>query len=461
MADLDRGAELASPRCPGTSLQDIIGAEAAFQTVPAPLFRQAADDEGSNEHSVDRYVSYEFHRAEVEHMWRNVWQLACREEDIPEVGDQLVYEIAEHSILVVRSAQDEILAYHNTCLHRGRLLRTDDGHSASIRCPFHGWNWSLDGELKSIPSDWDFPHVDRAKFCLPKVHVGRWNGFVFVNMAKEPQPFEAYLGVLPEHFTHWPNPAQGRRKVAHVAAIVDCNWKVAMEAFIEGYHGPATHPQMAFYVGDVNTQYDVFGPTVSRMVSPQGVQSPVMRSTVDVATIVRTMAHDLGVGDPDAIVIPEGADARTALASHMRAMMAVATGSDMTNVSNSELLEAVQYHLFPNIMPWAGVMPMVYRFRPNGDDPDSCVADIMLLMPAGPNGEGPVRVPIRWLPRNPDWREAFEFGALGPIFNQDMQNLPFVQKGMKAAQKRTLTISRYQESRIRRVHATIDRYLER
>lgn len=459
MADLDVGASRQDSRCPGTTLQDILAAEAGSRTVPAPLFEQAGDDDGTCEIALDRYISRDFHRAEVEHMWRKVWQLACREEDIPEVGDQLVYEIAEHSILVVRSAPDVISAYHNACLHRGRLLRTEDGYSPSIRCPFHGWNWSLEGELRTVPSDWDFPHVDRAKFCLPKVHVERWNGFVFVNMAEYPESFETYLGILPDHFAHWSSPPQGRRKVAHVAAVVDCNWKVAMEAFIEGYHGPATHPQMAFYVGDVNTQYDVFGPTVSRMVSPQGVQSPVMRSEVDVATIVRSMAHDLGLGDPESIVVPEGADARTALANHMRMVASAATGIDMSGVSNSELLEAVQYHLFPNIMPWAGVMPMVYRFRPNGDDPDSCIAEVMLLMPAGPNGEGPMRVPIRWLPRNPDWRQAYEFGALGPIFNQDMQNLPFVQQGMKAASKKTITISRYQESRIRRVHATIDRYL--
>lgn len=450
----------ASGRCAGVSVQDILGREALTQRVPAPLLEESQQDLGDDDIAMDRYTSHAFHRLEVERMWRRVWQLACREEDVPEPGDQLVYEIAEHSVLVVRTKEGDIRAFHNACLHRGRLLRTENGFSSAIRCPFHAWTWNLDGTLKSLPSDWDFPHVDRSKFSLPEVHIGRWNGFVFVNLADQPEPFEDFLGVLPSHFEHWPAPPHGRRKIAHVAAVVDCNWKVAMEAFIEGYHGPSTHPQMAFYVGDVNTQYDVWGENVSRMVSAQAVQSPVLANTVEATRIVRAMAHDLGIGDPEALTVAEGGDARQAMADHMRALTGAATGMDMSAVSNAEVLEAVQYHLFPNIMPWAGVMPMVYRFRPSGDDPDSCVAEIMLLAPAGPNGEGPTRVPIRWLERNPDWRTAHEFGALGPIFNQDMQNLPHVQRGMKAAKKNAVTLSRYQESRIRRVHATIDRYLD-
>ena len=75
-----------------------------------------------------RYTDPEYHRLEVEKLWKKVWQMACREEDVPEVGDTCVYDICDLSFLIVRSAPDRIQAYYNACLHRGRQLREHDGN---------------------------------------------------------------------------------------------------------------------------------------------------------------------------------------------------------------------------------------------------------------------------------------------------------------------------------------------
>lgn len=459
MEDYDSGrSQPGGARSPGVSVQDVLRRESQTQAVPAPLLKESYEFLGDEDIPFDRYTSHAFHRREVEHLWLRVWQLACRVDDIPHPGDQLVYDIADLSVLVVRGEDGKVRAFPNACLHRGRLLRSEPGRAPSIRCPFHGWNWTLDGQLKALPSDWDFPHVDKAKFCLPKIHVAEWRGMIFVSMADVPLPFETFIAELESHFAAFPEPPHGRRKIAHVAAIVDCNWKVAMEAFVEGYHGPATHPQMAYYVGDVNTQYDTFGDHVSRMISLEAVPSPIMTVAVPVAQTLSTMAYDLGVGMGDDVPVAEGQSARDAMANHLRGVAAMATGADTSGLSNAEVLEAVQYHLFPNIMPWAGILPMIYRFRPNGDDVNSCIVDLMLLAPAGPQ---PVDAPaVRWLERNPDWCTAFEFGALGPIFNQDMQNLPLVQKGMRASRKAGATLANYQEIRVRQIHRTLDKYLE-
>ena len=85
------------------------------------------------------------------------------------------------------------------------------------------------------------------------------------------------------------------------------------------------------------------------------------------------MAYDLGVGMGDDVPVAKGQSARDAMANHLRGVAVMATGADTSGLSNAEVLEAVQYHLFPNIMPWAGILPMIYRFRPNGDDVDSCI----------------------------------------------------------------------------------------
>jgi phenylpropionate dioxygenase-like ring-hydroxylating dioxygenase large terminal subunit len=461
VADIDPQKKMApgEARAPGLSVQQILDSEADRQVIP-PVYREESYRFlGDDDLAVERYTSYDFHRREVEKMWRVTWQMACREEDIPDVGDHIIYELAEHSIIVVRVAEGTIKAYHNACLHRGRQLRTEGGCVPFFRCPYHGWSWNLDGTLKKIMSEWDFPHIDKERFSLPECHIGLWGGFVFISMADEPQPFDDYLGVLKPHFQQF-FPMEHRFKAAHVGAIIDANWKATMEAFIEGYHGPATHPQMAFYVGDENTQYDVYGDTVNRMISAEAVASPVLTYDIDAATIVSSMSRDLGIGHVDPDQIPDDANARDVMADMMRQMMGQAMGMDTSSVSNAELLEAIQYYLFPNMVPWGPAQPLVYRFRPNGDDPNSCIADIMLLMPLPPGMDRPPAAQLRMLPdRNPDWREAAELGALGQVFNQDMQNLPFVQKGLRASKKRGVTLSNYQEIRIRHYHQTIDKFL--
>ena len=142
------------------------------------------------------------------------------------------------------------------CLHRGRILRERDGNCAQIRCPFHGFTWSLDGKLATIPAEWDFPHVDKAKFALPECRVGTWGGFVFINMDPSASRSTRYLVGLDAQFARWP--LEKRYKQAHVAKIIATNWKVVQEAFSEAYHVIATHPQILAGIGDANSQYDVY-----------------------------------------------------------------------------------------------------------------------------------------------------------------------------------------------------------
>ena len=105
--------------------------------------------------SVEAYVSEDYARAERDKLWRKVWQQVGRVEDIPEVGDYLTYDILDDSILVVRTAEGEIRAYHNVCSHRGRRLVDTPAGAKNARgkakgrhfvCGYHGWRYNLDGE---------------------------------------------------------------------------------------------------------------------------------------------------------------------------------------------------------------------------------------------------------------------------------------------------------------------------
>ena len=130
------GLELPIGR-PGPSVQEIL----ARDVNPAPsvmLEESPALNLGSEDVSIERYFEKVWHDQEVEKVWRKTWQLACRVEDIPNVGDHIVYEIVHDSLIVVRSGPDEVRAYINSCLHRGTQLRAEGGCVKQFRCPFHG-----------------------------------------------------------------------------------------------------------------------------------------------------------------------------------------------------------------------------------------------------------------------------------------------------------------------------------
>src|SRR5215468_6432301 len=110
------------------------------------------DDDGTV--PTARYTSRAFLDLEKE----RVWQVACRDEEIPDVGDFVEYAIGDQSILVVRSAPDEVSAFHNACLHRGTRLASGTGRFAAgcIQCPYHGWRYGLDGRLERVVDREDF-----------------------------------------------------------------------------------------------------------------------------------------------------------------------------------------------------------------------------------------------------------------------------------------------------------------
>ena len=176
------------PRSPGLTYQDLLDQDT--HEVPEVLRLQSPKDVGLNEFGAHRYTTREYHEKEVEHLWMKVWQMACREEEIPEPGDHLRYDIAGRSFVIVRQLDRSIKAYPNACLHRGRMLKEFDGHASELRCPFHGFAWELDGCLKDVPARWDFPQIKDEEFSLPEIPVATWAGFVFINPDQECEPFE-------------------------------------------------------------------------------------------------------------------------------------------------------------------------------------------------------------------------------------------------------------------------------
>ncbi len=150
------------------------------------------------------YFDPGMHRLEIERVWSRVWQMACREEQLAAVGDSIVYEIGDASLIVIRTTETEIHAFHNSCLHRGTQLRTKPGHVRQLRCPFHGFTWNIDGSLREIPCAWDFPDLDPASYRPPR-GAGRHLGRVRL---RQPRPLGSATAGVPA------GPAGALRRVA-------------------------------------------------------------------------------------------------------------------------------------------------------------------------------------------------------------------------------------------------------
>jgi len=458
MSDLINVKQQGEARCEGISYQDLLNDE--IIDVPPYLRENTNPYMGDEDIDVARWVSRDFHQQEKEKLWPKVWQMACREEDIAEIGDHHIYEIVDQSLIVTRTGENEFKAFINSCLHRGRILRDCDGHADEFTCPFHGATWDINGEFKGIPCKWDFSHLDQKDMSLPQVKVGTWGGFVFINFDDNCVPLEDYLSPLPEHFARFP--LHDYYKGAHVQRVVQCNWKVGAEAFMESFHTLETHSEILTFTGDANSQYDTFGDHVSRSVTPMGVASPHMPDVTeaeimrDILELSGRMATDSAEGHE----MPEGLTARTYVAETNREMFSEIIGENLDHATKSELEDAILYMLFPNTQVWTGYHGnIVYRFLPNGDDHSSCIFETMILLRYAKGTKRPDPAEKNILRPDQAFSEAPEIGGLGPVFDQDDSNMAAVQRGMMASKKGAVSLASYQESRIRHLHQTIDKYL--
>jgi nitrite reductase/ring-hydroxylating ferredoxin subunit len=441
-------------RSPGISYQELLDQDT--HPVPAVLRLQSPKYFGDHDVSVDRFISQEWHDLEVEHLWKKVWQMACREEEISRPGDYIVYEIAHLSFVVMRTTDGEIKAYPNACLHRGRKLKDYDGHCSEIRCNFHSFTWSLEGDLKHVPAQWDFPHVKAEEFHLPEVKVGTWGGFVFINPDPNAGPLEDHVKEIAEQF----DPVWDLNNYfieAHVAKVIDANWKVIQEAFCEAYHVVATHPQIAVNLGDCNSQIDVWE-NCSRVITPGGTTSPHLSWTPTEEEKLKAML-DIREDQDLPFTLADDVKARPFAAKLSRESWRKIVGDRVDQMSDAEFMDSIDYTLFPNLHPWGAFNRICYRFRPYKNDHRKGIMECYYLSPVPANGARPAPAQTHWLEEHETFTDAPEIGMLGKVFNQDLFNMPRVQEGLETTQKPGFTLANYQESKIRWFHKKLDEWV--
>ena len=437
---------------PGISYQQVLDQDT--RPVPDYLRIDTAAYLGDQDIPIDRYIDPKFHQLEKEKLWNKVWQMALREERIPNVGDAEVYDINDTSIIIVRVAPDSIKAYYNACLHMGRNLIDRPCKVSEIRCPYHGFTWHTNGKLKHIPSMWDFPQIDARKFNLPEVKVATWGGFIFINMDPNCEPLEAHLGDMTRHFEKYP--LSERYSAVHVTKVLRCNWKTAQEAFMDAYHVVATHPQILTSAGDDNSQYDVFG-NCSRTITPAGIPSPHLNWTPtqnDIAANVYRPRDSSG-----GVVVPPGMTYREYGAKLAREELRTVIGDKADALCDAEVMDSFYYTVFPNFHPWLSYNYVTQHFKPYNDRHDMCTLDIMYLRPF--KGERPPPAKRRFLGPDQSFLEAPELGVAGALLCQDEFNVEKVQRGMHTLRrtKPGVTMGIYQHTQVRHFHNIYERYL--
>jgi hypothetical protein len=305
-----------------------------------------------------------------------------------------------------------------------------------------------------VPARWDFDHVRDEDFSLPEAKVGTWAGFVFVNPDPDCAPLEEFLGDLPQHFERWE--LENRYIQGHVHKKVAANWKIAQEAFCESYHVNGTHPQALPYLGDTNSQVDVWD-TFSRVITPGGIASPLLgEGGVTEQDILRYML-DTRVDEETFVDLAPGQTARQSSAAAARERWRPVVGDKVDGWSDAEFIDNFDYTLFPNFHPWGAYNRIVYRFRPDGDNHEQSIMEIFLLAPF--TGERPPPAPTTYLEPNDPYTAAAELGLLGKIMDQDLFNMPKVHKGLRQTAKAGVTLATYQESKVRWLHTLLGEWV--
>ncbi len=418
-----------------------------------------------------RYSSADFFEVERTRLWPHVWQMACRLEEIPAIGDYVEYIICDQSILVVRVGSDTVRAYFNACRHRATQLAMGSGHfgGGQIICPFHGWRWNLDGTSSYVYAATGFePRCLAAEdLALRQCRVGTWGGCVFVNMDPTAPPLDAALAPMTDMLDPL---GVGRMRVRWWKSVVlDANWKLAQEAFMEAFHVPQTHPQLtlgapgeydadsqAYFVhpgGHSHFQNQPGRRNAAAGVDPMEVAIASSRLLCE-GLDAMTLARDLHV--------IEGLRHRVIGGSVGSAVVrgiydyAAGAGIPLPDPDPEALARwGGMFFLFPNyfVLPQYG-NALIYRSRPNGLDPESCLFELWSVT-IFPEGTDPPRPTVEG-PFRPDDERAWP-----TIPRQDFSNIERQQRGLHAKGFEALRLSTRYEGGIANMHHELDRYLTR
>ena len=204
------------------------------------------------------YINPGFLPLESERVFARTWQAVGYKNHAAKPGDYFAAEIAGEPIIVARAKDGQLRAFSNVCRHRASLIVTGNGHGPSLRCPYHNWTYSLDGRLLSQPEFEGVQNWDKETVCLPRFRAETWGPFVFVNQDPEAPPLAEVMGKIPAEVQAIGCDVEQLHFVERRDYIIQCNWKVYVDNYLEGYHLPAAHPALYRAVDYAQYRTDTF-----------------------------------------------------------------------------------------------------------------------------------------------------------------------------------------------------------
>ena len=187
------------------------------------------------------YSNPELLRREQDRIFRRAWQYACPAEHVAEPGGFCACRVGDAPAVVVRDRAGELRAFLNVCRHRGSILAEGNGRRETLQCRYHAWTYDLDGGLRSAPRSQREPGFDTEEIALHRLPVETWGPLVFVNPDSGAAPLAESLGPLADLLSREVDvdALRFRRRSEFELA---CNWKVAVENYLECYHCSVAHP---------------------------------------------------------------------------------------------------------------------------------------------------------------------------------------------------------------------------
>jgi Rieske 2Fe-2S family protein len=172
------------------------------------------------------------------------WVCVGRSDLVPDPKSQRAIRLGGEGIVLTRDERGEVRAFFNSCRHRGHELLADGEcrTRGTIACPYHSWAYNLDGSLRQATRFSDIPGFDPADFPLVPLSVRDWNGWIFLNASGDAPELDAWLGNLGEHLADWQ--VAGLIAAASHEYVVEANWKLIIENYLECYHCPSIHPEL-------------------------------------------------------------------------------------------------------------------------------------------------------------------------------------------------------------------------
>jgi choline monooxygenase len=173
--------------------------------------------------------------------------------DIPAPGDAMPLTVAGVEVLIVRDAQRQVRAFHNVCRHRAStVLEAPAKALKTLRCPYHCWSYDLDGRLVLAPM-WEGPSrgkrgsLDADENALVPIRCGEWQDLVFINIGGKAPPLEQFVAPLEARWKGF-DLLGSTAPFAHSERVIQANWKVVLEGFLEVYHEACLHRSLTYRV---------------------------------------------------------------------------------------------------------------------------------------------------------------------------------------------------------------------